>query len=52
MANERLSSSLIDEGTGRPADFGSLTRTMVGGLVLTVCGVVLVCLLFFLLAQA
>lgn len=52
MANERFSSALIDEGPSGTSGFGSLTRTVVAGVVLTVCGVLLVCLLFFLLAQA
>ena len=52
MANERFSSRLISEGLAGPVAFGSLSGTIVAALVLSVAGVVLVWVLFFLVANA
>jgi hypothetical protein len=52
MANERFSSRLISEGIAGSGTFGSLSGTIVAALVLTVAGVVLVSVLFFLVANA
>jgi hypothetical protein len=52
MANARFSSRLIDEGIAGSGAFGSLSSTLLAATVLTVAGVLLVWVLFFLLSNA
>jgi hypothetical protein len=52
MANERFTSSLIDEREPRQAGFGSWPRTLLTGLLLTIIGVLVVWAFFLLLASA
>jgi hypothetical protein len=52
MANERFTSSLIDEGETRQVGLGSLPRTLLTGLLLAIIGVVVVWACFLLLASA
>jgi hypothetical protein len=52
MANERYSSRLISEGTAGYGTFGSLSGALVAAIVLTVAGILLVWVLFFLLSSA
>ncbi len=52
MANERFNSWLIDEGETRQVRIGSLTRTLLTAVLLTVIGVLVVWAMFLLLATA
>jgi hypothetical protein len=52
VANERFNSWLIDEGETRQVGTGSLTRTLLTAVLLTVIGVIVVWAMFLLLASA